>query len=450
MRQHSHAIARGGARGAAMTVVAAAALALLGPMRGLRAEQSPAGAADDVAAHMVAVTGEGERYWPRWRGPSGQGLVAAGAYPDTWSPTQNVRWRVDVPGSGNSSPVVWGDRIILTTAYDRGARLSVLAYSRKDGSQLWESFVPQQGQERVHPKNGYASATVATDGQRIYASFGRHGLIALDMSGRVVWRHRFAQLMNYHGPAGSPILHDGKLFIFQDHDGRFGQSSFVAAFDAVTGKTLWETPRTETIGWGTPVIVRVGSRHELVVSSQGRVAAYDPDTGREIWTARGLTYEVIPTPVVGGGLIFASSGRVGPTLAIRPGGRGDVTASHVVWSSQRGSPFVPSGLVLDGLLYLVNDMQSVLTVHDAATGTLVYQGRLGVPQREGFSSSPVAVNGKVFFTNDDGETFVVQAGREFKLLHVNQLGARTLASPALVDGVWYWRTDQSLLAIAAR
>jgi outer membrane protein assembly factor BamB len=177
------------------------------------------------------------------------------------------------------------------------------------------------------------------------------------------------------------------------------------------------------------------------------VAAYDPATGKELWTVRGMTFEVIPTPVVGEDLVFASSGRAGPTYAIRPGGSGDVTASHVVWNSPKGSPFVPSGLVHDGLLYLINDMQSILTVYEAKTGVLVYQGRLGVAKREGFSASPVVVNGEVFLTNDDGETFVVKAGRTFELLHTNTLGERTLASPALVDGVWYWRTTTSLVAV---
>jgi outer membrane protein assembly factor BamB len=195
------------------------------------------------------------------------------------------------------------------------------------------------------------------------------------------------------------------------------------------------------------VVITAGGRDELVINSQRRVAAYDPATGNELWTVRGMTHEVIPTPVVGEGLVFASSGRAGPTFAIRPGGNGDVTGTHVVWSTPKGSPFVPSAVVHDGLLYLVNDMQSILTVYEAKTGMLVYQGRMGVAQREGFSASPVIVNGELFFTNDDGETFVVKAGREFKLLHTNSLGERTLASPALVDGIWYWRTATSLVAI---
>ena len=406
---------------------------------------SASSAPEDV--RMIAVEGDGARFWPRWRGPSGQGLVADGAYTDAWSPTSRVQWKSAVPGSGNSSPVVWGDQIFVTTARERGRRLSLIAFNRADGKVQWETFIPQDGVEWVHDKNGYASATPATDGQRVYASFGRHGLAAFDLSGKLLWHRRFGVIDNYHGPAGSPVLYKDRIFLFQDQNSTPTQSAFVAAFDKATGKTLWQTKRTETVGWGTPVVIKTGERDELIVSGQRRVAAYNPDTGGELWTVRGNTYEVIPTPVVGHGLLFASSGRAGPTMAIRPGGSGDVTGSHVAWSTPKGSPFVPSGIVVGDLLYLVNDMQSVLTVYEATTGALVYQSRLGIAQREGFSASPVAVNGKVFFTNDEGQTFVVQAGREFKLLHVNELGSRTLASPALVDGSWYWRTAEGMVAI---
>ena len=401
-------------------------------------------APDDV--RLVEVVGEGAKYWPRWRGPSGQGHVAAGQYVDKWS-ASSAAWKVTIPGSGNSSPIVWADRLFLTTAYDNGQRLSMLAYSRADGKKLWETFIPQNGVEYPHAKNGYASATPATDGQLVYASFGRHGLFAFDFTGKIVWQRKFGVIDNYHGPAGSPVLHKDRVYIYQDANPAPGQAAFVGAFDKKTGNPVWITPRNETVGWGTAVVINTGTRDELIVSSQRRVAAYDPDSGKELWTVRGMTFEVIPTPVVGHGLVFASSGRAGPTIAIRPGGNGDVTSSHVVWSSPRGSPFVPSGIVVGDLLYLINDMQSILTVHEAATGKLVYQERLGVAVREGFSASPVHVNGKVYFTNDEGQTFVVEAGRTFKLLHVNELGERTLASPALVDGTWYWRTASSLRAI---
>lgn len=402
--------------------------------------------ANETAA-MIEVEGEGAKYWSRWRGPSGQGIVRTGKYRDTWSPTEGVKWKTAVPGRGHSSPIVWGDHIFLTTEYDDGARLSMLAFRRSDGKPLWETFVPTGGIEHVYPKNSRASATAATDGKLVYASFGTHGLAAFDFNGTMVWHTPVGRLNNYHGSAGSPILYKDRLFIYQDHKGGGDTPAFVAAFDKNTGKPLWKTPRTEQVGWGTPVVIRAGDHDELIVSSSRRVAAYDPDSGRELWTVKGLTFEVIPTPVVAEGLVICSSGRQGPTIAIRPGGSGDVTQTHVAWSSPKGAPFVPSGVVVDGILYLVNDIQSILTAHDVKTGEVLYQGRLGVAKKEGFSASPIAHDGKVFFTNDDGETFVLQAGREFKLLHTNTLGESTLASPALVDGKWYFRTASSLVAI---
>lgn len=393
---------------------------------------------------MVEADGEAAKYWTRWRGPSGQGIVRTGTYPDRWSETQAVKWKVATPGRGNSSPIVWKDRLFITTAHDDGQRLSLLAFRRTDGTRLWETFVPQTGVERAHAKNGHASATPVTDGQRVYASFGSQGLLATDLDGKLLWHTPVGTLDNYHGSAGSPLLYGNSVIVYQDAG---KTASFVAAFDKATGKVLWRTPRTETVGWGTPVVVKVGDRDELIVSSQRRVYGYDPATGAQLWSVDGLSFEVIPTPVVGHDLVFCSSGRAGPTLAIRPGGRGDVTTTHVAWSTPKGSPFVPSGVIAGEVLYLVNDMQSIVTAYEAKTGTLLFQGRLGEAKREGFSASPVAVNGKVYFTNDEGETFVLEQGREFRLLHVNRLGEPTLASPALVDGVWYFRTASSLVAI---
>jgi len=412
----------------------------------LHSVTSAAPQADEPVA-IVAPEGEGSKYWPRWRGPSGQGHVAGIGYVDTWSNTTNVKWRVSVPGTGHSSPIVWKDHIFLTTARDGGARVSMLAFQRTDGTKLWETEIPSRGIEHKYPKNSHASATATTDGERVYASFGTHGLAALDFSGKIVWHVKPGALANYHGSAGSPVLYKDRVFLYQDHDGTGTSRSYVAAFDKLTGKTLWMRPRVETVGWGTPIVIRAGTRDELIVSSQQRVYAYDPATGKDLWTVRGNTVEVIPTPVVGHGLVFCSSGRAGPTLAIRPGGGGDVTATHVAWSAARGSPFVPSGLIHGDLLYLVNDMQSILTVYEAKTGAVVYQDRLGEPTREGFSSSPVAVGDRLFFTNDQGHTFVVAAGRAFKLLRTNTLPGPVLASPALVDGVWYWRTGSELIAI---
>jgi len=416
--------------------VAAAALMLLRPLQ-LEGQQ-PAS-----AVQMVGDTGEAAKYWARWRGPSGQGVVTGTGYPDSWSATENVKWKVPVPGSGNSSPIVWGDRIFVTTAYDSGRRLSVVAYRRTDGMKIWETFAPEGRTSYGHYKNGHASATPATDGQRVYVSFGTRGLLALDMNGKQVWYRDLGAMDAYHGTAGSPLLYKDRVILYQDQN----SNSFIAAFDARTGKDIWRTPRTARVGWGTPAAIHASGRDEIIVNGQYAVVAYNPENGQELWRANGTTMETVPTPVVGHGLVFNSSGRAGPTLAIRPGGTGDVTNSHLAWSSPRGSPFIPSPILYGDYLYMVNDMQSIATAFEAATGRSAWQGRLGVARAEGFSASPVAFDGKVFFTNDEGETFVLKAGGTFELLHTNSLGERTLASPALVEGRWYFRTEGHLIAI---
>ncbi len=398
------------------------------------------------AVRMVEDTGEAARYWARWRGPSGQGVVSATGYVDRWSATQNVLWKTPVPGAGNSSPIVWRDRIYLTTARDGGRRLSLLAYNRADGKLAWEATAPEGITDSPHFKNGYASATPSTDGERIYVSFGSRGLMAFDLAGKLLWRREMGAIENYHGAAGSPLLYKGKVILYQDQN----RNSFIAAFDGRTGQPVWRTARQQSVGWGTPIAVTVGDHDEIIVNGEAMVMAYHPDTGAELWRCRGMSYEVIPTPVVGYGLVFCSSGRAGPTLAIKPGGKGDVSRSHVAWSTERGSPFVPSPMLYNNQLYTINDMQSIVTSFDAATGRTLFQGRLGVAQREGFSASPIGLDGKVFMTNDDGETFVLKAGPTFQLLHTNNIGERTLASPALVDGVWYIRTDRNLFAIGAK
>ncbi len=391
---------------------------------------------------MIVPPSEARSHWPRWRGPSGQGIAKGAGYPDTWSDTENVLWKSPVPGRGHSSPIVWEDRIFLTTAYNDG-RAAVLSYRRSDGQLLWQSYVPDTTPEHLHRKNSHASATPSTDGRLVYASFGNKGLIAVNFDGKVVWHRSLGTIDNYHGTAGSPLLFEDRLILYQDHRG----DAFIAAFNAATGETLWRTARKHTVGWGTPVAVGVGDHVEIIVSSERRVYAYDPANGEELWRCDGNLREVIPTPVVGHGLVFCSSGRAGPTLAIRPGGSGDVTDTHIEWKTSRGSPFVPSPLLYGDYLYTVNDMASIATCFRAASGQTMWQGRLGVARREGFSASPVGVDGKVFFTNDQGETFVLKAGPEFELLHVNRLNAMTLASPALVDGRWYFRTNRELIAI---
>jgi len=397
----------------------------------------------DVA--MIEVEGEGSGYWSRWRGPSGQGYVQGEGYVDNWGEDHNILWKVEVPGRGNSSPIVWGDRIFLTSSDNGGSERSILAFRRSNGELLWQTAAPEASAENAHRKNGHASGTATTDGERIYAFLGNHGLLAVDFDGVQVWHQRLGPTSNYHGPASSPLLYEDRVIVVQDQR----SDSFVAAFDKLSGEELWRTERSQSVGWNSPVAIRVGDHDEIVVSGQRQVQAYDPRTGTELWSARGNTFEVIPTPVVGHGLVFCTSGRAGPTLAIRPGGTGDVTDTHIVWKAPKGSPFVPAPILVGDHLFMINDMMSIVTIYDARSGEVTSQGRLGRASRESFSGAPVTVDGRVFFTNDDGDTFVLKAGPEVEILHVNHLGERTLASPALVDGRWYFRTTQHLLAIGA-
>ncbi len=424
----------------------AAALLLAAPPA-----RSAVAAAADLVVSMIVPGGEAMKYWSRWRGPSGQGVVEGAGYPDSWSDKEHVVWSTEVPGRGHSSPIVWGDRIFLTSATEDGTARWVLCFRRSDGKLLWQASAPSAPAEPLYPKNSYASATVSTDGQRVYAYFGNAGLLALDFNGKQVWHVGFGTITLYHGPGGSPLLYKDRLILFQEQ--RLMDRSiptdngFIVAIDKATGKELWRKTRTPQPGWGTPIAVQVGDHVEIVVSSSRRVEAFDPETGNLLWSCGGNLVEVIPTPVVGQGLIFAASGRAGPTFAIRPGGSGDVTSTHVAWSTPKGSPFVPSPLVLGDYLYTVNDMASVASCHNARTGELIGQLRLGEAKRESFSASPVTVEGRIYFTNDDGETFVLSPAPDFKLLHVNRIGEPTLASPALVDGRWYTRTQRHLICI---
>ena len=400
-------------------------------------------AVDDVA--MIAVEGEGAKYWPRWRGPSGQGLAAGSGYVDRWSDTENVKWKTKLDTPGNGSPIVWADRIFLTAASTDGTRRGIAAFDRATGRKLWETYAPDTSVERINPKNGYASSTPTTDGRLVYAYLGPQGVVAVDFAGKLAWHAPVGAIQGNHGAAGSPLLYKDRVIIYQDQPA--GEGGFIAAFDAKTGERRWWKPRAERVGWGTPIAIRAGARDEIIVSSMRKVYAYNPDNGDVLWTVGGNLFEVIPTPVVGHGFVFASSGRAGPTLAIRPGGSGDVTATHVAWKEVKGSPFVPSPLLYGDELYLINDMASIVTAYDAKSGSLLWQGRLGEAVREGFSASPVGVDGKVFFTNDMGETFVVKAGKTFELLHVNKVNEPMLASPAMVDGTWYFRTHGHLMAV---
>jgi len=442
-------------RGALIAFVLIAALGLLWTAArpgSADAKDAVTEPASNPKVEMIVPGGEAMKYWSRWRGPSGQGIVEAGGYPESWSETKNILWKVQVPGRGHSSPIVWGDRVFLTTAgAEAGDHRSILCFRRSDGKLLWQTAVPEAPAEKLHQKNSYASSSVSTDGERIYGYFGNAGMVAVDFEGKLVWHAKFGTINLYHGPGGSPLLFRDRLILYQDQRlmGRNVRSDpgFIVAIDKKTGRELWRRERNPKPGWGTPIAVQVGDRTEIIVSSSRRIESYDPETGEVFWFCGGNTFEVIPTPVVGHDMIYCCSGRAGPTIAVRPGGTDEVTETHVAWKTPKGSSFVPSPLLLGDYLYTINDMVSVLTCHHAKSGKLIGQLRLGEARREGFSASPVAVGDKVFFTNDAGETFVLNPAPDFKILHVNRLGEQTLASPALVDGMWYFRTQNHLICI---
>jgi outer membrane protein assembly factor BamB len=395
-----------------------------------------------------------EQNWPGWRGGAAGGVaVNEQTLPTKWTTTAGVRWTAALQGEGNSSPVVWGDRIFLTAArrVDGRMQLEVICLDRATGRNLW---INEAGfaYGPTHSKNGYASATPATDGQRVYVSFGGAGLFCFDFDGRRVWHERLHIEQHEWGSATSPVLFDGQ--VIQVCDQR--EESFIAAFDAATGEIRWRTPRASGGGWSTPVVVQSSregvKRHELVVNGSGAgagqgggwVFAYDSGSGSELWRVRGTTDVVCPTPIVAGGSVISSSGRNGPIMAIRTGGSGDVTSSHVAWKHGRGGPYVPSGVAIGNRLYLIRD-EGALDCYDVASGKRLWQERL----RGSFTASLIAGDGKIYATSEQGRVYVAAAGDQFKLLATNRLEERCLATPAIAGGELFVRTLSRLYCIAS-
>lgn len=295
--------------------------------RSAAASRGVAATASNLAIEAILPAPGAEKEWPCWRGPSLQGASTARGLPPLWSAPQAIRWKVEVPGEGNSSPIVWGEKVYLTTAFDRGRRRSVICFSARDGQRLWMADAPEAEPEgRVIAKNGYASATPATDGERVIAFFGNTGLVAFDLDGKLLWHRPFEPFDAMHGTGASPVLCRDLVILFQEQSDK---PSIGIAVDKRSGEVRWKIAREPALGWATPVALRVGGRDELVYGGKGRLTAYDPATGGTLWSCEGPTVEVVPTVVFGGGLVFSASGRNGPTLAVRPGGEGDVTASHV-------------------------------------------------------------------------------------------------------------------------
>ncbi len=429
----------------------------------------------------------GEENWPAFRGPGARGIAAetsaalssASRYADRWSTTENVAWKVEVPGRGWSSPVVWGDRVYLTTVvsseepepakkglYFGGERIKppesehrwlVMCLDLKTGATLWQKQVHQGvPKTSIHIKSTFASETPITDGKHLYCCFGSLGIFCLDMEGNVVWKYDLDPLPTRlgWGAAASPVLHKDRLYYCNDNE----KSSSLVCLSALDGKELWKVAREEKSNWSTPFVWEHAGGVELVTAGSGMVRSYDLD-GNVLWMLKGMSSITIATPYEANGLLYVSSGYVGdqqrPIYAIKPGARGDISledgqksSDAIVWSEPKAGPYNPTTLVHHGRLYVLYD-RGLFACFDAATGKEIY-GQQRLPNGRAFTTSPWAVGDKIYCLNEDGVTYVIQEGDEFRLLHTNTLEEDDMgmASPALVGGKLLLRSAKRLYCIS--
>ena len=454
-----------------------------------------------LAAPEGAGGGEAERFWPQWRGPLMTGVAPHATPPLEWSETKNVAWKVEIPGKGSSTPVVWGDRIFVLTAVPIGEpkavpatgtpapaapaaagqapagggpgapppggprpgggpprsilpehtqQFTVLALRRSDGQLLWKRVVrEEQPHEGTHPTGTWASASAATDGRTVLAFFGSRGLYALDMDGKVLWEKDLGDMKVKlgFGEGSTPALARDQVFVQWDHD---GGDSFLVALDRQTGRELWRQKRDEETSWASPLVIERAGRTEVVTSATKKVRSYDAKGGDLLWETPGMTMNAIPTPVHAGGLVFLTSGfRGNALLAVKlDEAKGDISASPAIaWRLDRDTPYVPSPLLYGDELYILKGNNGLLTCLDAKTGERFYgPERLeGVPN---VYASPVGAGGRVYIPGREGATAVVERGRAFKLLATNTLEDGFDASPVAVGSELYLRGHKFLYRIS--
>jgi outer membrane protein assembly factor BamB len=409
--------------------------------------------------------------WPQWRGPAGQGVSAETTVPTEWGPGKNILWKAELPGSGHSSPVVWGDRIFLTTdvegevvpgaaavphtmggqpfvhpdsvAADRKHTLKVLALEARSGKIVWEQTAYEGTvHDARHRRSSFAAPTAATDGSMVFAYFGPEGLYAFDMNGKPLWKavEKFATLGL--GTGTSPVLYRDLVIILRDEDE--GQKSEIVAYDKKTGREAWRTKRAVQISWGTPVLVEASGRTELVTNGTEFVIAYDPATGKELWRTKGVESNAIHTPLVGHGLVIVTAGfPVKKVIAIRAGNVAD--DQRVAWQYSKGTAYVTSNILYGDYLYLTTD-NGIVSVLEAKTGAIKQEGiRPPVPAH--FMGSPVAFNGLLAFTSEEGDTFLLKAGPSPELVRTNKVDEAVYSSLAIANGRIYIRGLKHLFAI---
>jgi len=414
--------------------------------------------------------------WPQFRGLNA-GVVEDDILPTAWSTTENVAWVIDIPGRAWSSPIVWGDRIFVTSAVsqteaelpkkglylggnrdkpsDKVHRWMVYCIDFDSGKILWERLARQAVPEQpVHLKNTYASETPVTDGQRVYAYFGSAGLFCYDFDGVLLWSKRFGSFkIRYNwGTAASPVLYKDRLYIVNDNE----EQSFIVAMDKKTGEQIWRIDRDEKSNWATPYIWENKQRTEIITSGTDKIRSYSLD-GELLWELGGASAITIPTPFARHGLLYVTSGFVAdkkrPLFAIHPGARGDITLKddqnsnqYIAWCQKQGGPYNPTPVVYGDYLYVLYD-RGTLSCYDARKGHEIYSKKRIAVGANAFTASPWANDGKIFCLSEDGETFVIQAGREFKVLASNKLNEMCMATPAAVRGSLIIRTISKLYRI---
>lgn len=432
-----------------------------------------------VLVSLSLAQTDGEGYWPQWRGPHGTGVSLTAQPPIDWHESsdgddresKNIRWKIQLPGSGHSTPVIWNDRLFVTTAvpvgpgleprYSRAVgahdnipvthkhRFEVLGLARNSGRVLWRQVVHEAvPHEGGHYTASQASASPITDGQHVYAFFGSAGLFCLNLKGQLLWKVQLGtmQTKHGHGEGSTPVLHGDSLVINWDHEG----ASFVVALDKRTGEERWRVLRDEVTSWATPIVVEHQGTRQVVVSGTQRVRAYDLHTGKEIWSCGGLSHNIVASPVAAKGLVFAASSyETRNLLAIMlDGAKGDVTETdQVVWSTRRLTPYVPSLLVYDDTLYFLRHYQGIVSRLDIHSGQPM-AGPLRLNGIRDVYASPVAAANRIYITDLDGTTAVLAHDRVPRLIAVNRLRESVSASAALVDSELYLRGSESLYCLA--
>ncbi len=387
--------------------------------------------------------------WPAWRGPRSDGTVKDTGYPITWSATENVKWKTLIPGSGHSSPVVSKGKVFVTACREKDKERVLYCVDRTSGKILWERVVLVADLERKHGENSWASSTPACDGDRVYVSFldkPQMRVYAYDYSGNKVWEKNPGEFHSVHGFGVAPMLYKDMLILNGDQDAK----AFIVALDRRTGEEKWRADRPNKLrSYCPPLIVEAAGKMQLVLTGSKCVASYDPDTGKQLWIVAGPTEQFVSSMVLHDGILLLTAGfPVHWVMAIDPSGTGDVSKTHVKWSHKNEGGYVPSPVAHACKLFVVDDKQGFASCWDVKTGKEYWKERLG--GATGYHASAVAAEGRVYFTNDAGVTFVVKADGELDVLAKNDLGEKIYASPAFSDGEIFHRGQKHLWCIGKK